>query len=276
MNNSLVLTQPVTIAGPDYWGRKAEITFYPSASPGWWWDFIPHQSVKITPSIIEKRKIRTRLAFHEKNLEIFEHFGIIRWFGLHDVRIKSDKWPPHFGCAHLLWEKLKPFCKENPSSPVKWHTVDRLVRWNYPELRGGEMGFTEILPSDKPVLELEIAYGYPPLGSKDMHFSIPDTETLEKICLFPSQGVFRSMYHLGKLASFFGWPHLHKSVWPNHYPSEEVMRRFVLHRTADLLGALCLLCKDGGLFAGKVISHYSGHEADLHVVKKAWELLVPL
>lgn len=276
MNNCLVLTQPVTIAGSNFWGRKAEITFSPSEWPGWWWEFLPSQTVKIIPSIVEKKKLRTQLAFHEKKLEIFEHFGVIRWFGLHNVRIKSDKWPPHFGSAHLLWQKLKPFCKQDTLRQTKWQTVCNPVRWEYPELRGGKIGFTEILPLDKPILEMDITYGYPPLGLKNMCFSIPDIATLEEICRFPRQGISRNMYHIEKFASLFGWPNFHKTVWPNHYSPEETMRRFVLHRTADLLGVLCLLCQDSGLFAGKIISHHSGHEADLRAVKMAWELLRPI
>lgn len=192
------------------------------------------------------------------------------------MRIKSDRWPPFFGGANQLWQKIKPFCQNDPSVTTQWHTISRPVRWFYSQPRGGEIGFTEILPSNNPALELDVVYGYPPLGNINVRFCIPNVRILERICHFPTQGLSKWLYHTAKCASFLGWPNFHNIAWPQHFPREEVMQRFVLHRTADLLGALSLLCQDNGFFAGKVISHHSGHEVDLRAVRMAHALLKPL
>ncbi len=270
MDRLFVLTRPVSIAGPDFWGRKSEITFSPSKLPGWWWNFRPNEIVEISAQIARKKKSRICLSFHDENLEVFEHIGSIAWLGLRDVIISSSKWPPHFGAVNPLWQRIKPFCKEEELRlPMRWRTITKPVRWEYPGLRGGQRGFTEILPANKPGLELDISYGYAPFGIKNACFSLPNQKILETILRFPSQGVSRPMYWASKVASFFGWPHGSTVIWPKHRPAERTMWRFVLHRTADLLGTLCLLCQKECPFACRVVSHFSGHEADIRAAQMA-------
>jgi len=268
----LKLTEPVTIRAPNLWGFPSEIKFSPTPHPGWWWQVNPITTAKISPELIDKQTLRTRLVFGKRKLEIFEHIGILKWFGLDGVVVESKPWPPHFGCALRLWEELRPFCKEDASRDVAWYGVTKRVCWLYPKLRSGQVGFTEILPSEKPGLELEIAYSYPPIGTKKMTFSSINTALLEEICRYPSQGVSHWFYYLLKFASYFGAPTYKTATWPKDNPPEETMRRFVLHRASDLLGALSLLCEDG-LFSGKIISHHGGHESDVKAILQAEEVL---
>lgn len=268
----LRLIFPVTIRAPDFWGFLSEITFTPVPHPGWWWEIGPRTSALIEPSIVDKKFRRTRLSWNGKKLEAYEHIGVLRWFGLSSVLIRSNAWPPHFGSGLAIWQKLKPFCQEDDSRQLPWYTVKEQVCWTYPTLRGGEVGFTEILPAEKPGIEIEVAYSYPPLGKKTIQFLSLNQTVLEEICEYPSQGISGWFRGYTKLVSFFKSSYRQTITWPRDYPPDETLRRFVFHRAADLLGSLSLLCQDG-LFAGRVVSHYSGHEADSEVVNKAAVIL---
>lgn len=272
----LILQYPITIQAPNFWGRSSEIRFSPGPAAGWWWD-VDGCIVPITPECASSKHLRLRLSFHKKRFELYEHIGVLRFFGLTNVLVALSKpWPPHFGSGLPMWQKVKKYCQTDESQTLPWYTVAEALRWEYPEKRGGCVGFTEIQPATEPRLDLEVGYSYLLCGGLEvMNFSLPNEELLEQVCQYPSQGVQKGWYTLSKITSFFGWPVPNTTTWPKKLDPAEVRRRFVLHRAADLLGALSLLCKDG-LFAGKIVSHCSGHRADIEVISRAWKMLKPL
>lgn len=268
----LQLQSEVRIRAPNFWGLNGELIFRPTQATGWWWstgnDFVP-----IIPAIIDNKVRRLRLLSGNKKLEVYEHIGVLRWFGLCQVAIKSSSsWPPHFGSGLALWRAIEPFCSVANQEEIPWYTVKEPIRWEYPELRHGLRAFTEILPNDKPMIELDVTYSYPGVGTGTRHFCLPDNGALKEICTYPSQGLSWGNYYLSLVATFFGWPNHNAVTWRQEYAPEETLRRFILHRAADLLGGLSLLCQDG-LLAARVVSHCSGHKADTEVVLKARSLL---
>lgn len=268
------LKSRVDINGPDFWGFESKISFCPTLRHGWRWGLDVIYPV-IGPEIIDSATRRLRLSFRDKKLEIYEHIGILRWFGLCQVLINSSSWYPYYGRSLEIWQKIKPFCEEDAFKKINWYTIKEPVRWEYPGLRNGQKAFTEIFPSNKPKLEVRTIVSYPGLDTHALQFSLPNTGFLEKICSVHNQGWPKYLYYLSKGASFFGWPHHRTAVWVQELGEKEALNQFALHRAADLLGGLSLLCKDG-LFAGRVISQCSGHQADMQAILKANKLLYPL
>ncbi len=269
------LKSEVIIKGSNFFGRKAEITFFPMEKDlRWWWEYYKHAFIPIGPEIVDCRNRRLRLFFENKTLEIYEHIGLLRWFGLLGVMISGSGWPPYYGRSIEFWHAIKPFCIGDESQEITWYKLETSgpIYWIYPNTRAGHRSFTAIFPTSEKRLLLEISVDYPGLGEQRMCFSLPDKETLEKICAAHNQGWPPYLYYLSKIGGLFGWPHHRTAVWPQKHQKEETLEKFILHRAADLLGALSLLCRDG-LFAGRVVSKYSGHQADLEVINMAKNLI---
>lgn len=272
----LRLTEPVIIRAPNFWGFPAEIEFSPSPHPGWWWQVDSINQVLMDHFYADCSKLRTRLIFRKSKLEVYEHIGILKWFGLDNVVVRSTTWPPHFGSALAMWQRLKPYCQKDSRRVVSWQTVKERVCWLYPKPRGSNVGFTEILPAEKPGIDLEVVYSYEPIGERSYSVSSLNSVALEEICRYPSQGIHSLCHSIMRLTSLIGWPERQTITWPKDHTPEETMHRFVLHRTADLLGAFSLLCDNKHMFAAKIISHHAGHEADINAIKEAAQLLTPL
>lgn len=289
----LVLKTDVSVEGLDFFGRKAETVFCPSELPGLRWGLLrprqldscaPRIIYPITSDIAEYRKRRIRLSnyFYKggvKGLEIYEHIGILQWFGLSGVTIFSDKWPPYSGRSWEFWSAIRPFCRRDESSGLKWHTVKNIVNIE-PLAKFGQKEdkrrYLAIFPASKKELELEITVDYPGLGKRISLFFFPNEELLEKICSALTVGWPPYLRHISKTLSVLGfWPHHERIVWPDRQDKKKILDDFVLHRAADLLGALSLLCRDG-LFAGRVVSYCAGHAIDLKAIKAADNLLCPL
>jgi hypothetical protein len=223
----------------------------------------------ITPSLVDRKFRRIRLICPGRKLEVFEHIGILRWVGLNAIVLSSDPWPPHFGNGLPLWEALRTHCQKDLSKTISWQTVVDPVKWVYPNLRGGKKGFTQIFPVNEQKLYLDVTFSYRPYGEITVNMVLPDElDKLEEVFKYPAQGTSAFLHKfLFRATSHFGWPKRSTITWPQDHSKEELMRRFVLHRVLDLLGGLSLLCGEG-LFAGRVVSRYSGHQADIEAARK--------
>lgn len=271
------LTKKVIIEGPDFRGLKGKLTFYPLESKnGWMWRSKKSFLVSINSAIVDIKTRRTRLYFQGRKLQIYEHIGPLRWFGLCGVSIESTPWPPYYGRVFELWEAIKPYCKEDTSKDINWYTVREPVKWIYPNPRNGQIAFTEIRPNTGKELKMKITCNYPGMGVWTMFFSFPNNKELEELCLARNQGWPPYLYHFSKIASKCGWPHHRTSTWiQEHEKGLIILEQFINHRAADLLGSLSLLCRDG-LLSANVTSICSGHEADIMAIFKANELLYRL
>ena len=270
------LKTSVTIQGPNLWGLNGKITFHPSGSrDGWIWWVRNSFNTSISPAIIDKKARRTRLYCQGKKLQIFEHIGALRFFGLCRVYIESTTWPPYHGRSIELWQAIRKHCKEDTSEEINWYALRKPVRWTYPKPRNSKIAFTEIRPSTKKQLRLKIMCSYPGLQSCQLEFSFPNRDVLEELCRVHSPGWPPILYHLLKVPSLFGWPHYKKIFWPQDYSKTEASIKLVHHRALDLLGALSLLCRDG-LLSADVTSICSGHEADINTIIEADKYLYRL
>ena len=265
--NPIRLNSEVTIRGPDFWGKQSFITFYPTdKEKGWRWK-TKNGVVLISPSIVQRKMRRFKIYSGSEKIEVFEHIGLLRYFGLCNLMIESSPWPPYYGSGFKFWEAIKPFCSIDNSSEIPWYTIKTPVRWAYPKSRNGYRAFTEIQPNKNKRLEIEVIYSLPG-GVYTQCFSFPDDKLLEKICQYNSQGLSDFSYYMAKVISLFGWPHFEHIAWRHQLTQENALKCFTIHRAADLLGALCLLCRDG-LLSAKIISRCSGHEADIQAILKA-------
>jgi hypothetical protein len=275
----LILTQPVGLYGPGYFGhlgKRGKIAFMPADNFGeWTWQIDRKRFLQINPRIVDTSTRRLRLIDSEggsdKKFEVYEHTGALRFTGLGNVLVSSSKWPPCFGRTIEQWQALKPACRET-SRDLSWYTPKRSFSWVYPRKRNGSVGFTEIHPSAEPKLSLEITCTYPGVGELVQDFTFPNLKLLEEIFAVHTQGWPRKLYWPARVGALLGIPLYRTSNWPQEHASEDLIRLYIYHRALDLLGALSLLCLDG-MFAGRVVSHCSGHEADLHVVKAAFPFL---
>lgn len=269
------LGRTVTVQHPSFLGCPAEIVFTPSIRQEWCWQPPKQEALVIDASRVQYRQRRLRLTSGRASCEVYEHLGALRFFGLLGLTFRTNRRVPHFGRALDAWTHLKPVCLRDESVSLPWYTVAEPVRWEYPGLRNGERGFTAIYPATAPTLKLDIDFGYRGIGDAHQQFVLPNDELLEELCAVGAQGFPPELYHISRIASLLGWPHHRNFTWPQEGSKVQVLERFGQHRALDLLGALSLLCRDG-LFAGHVISNYSGHRADLEVVQRADPHLVRL
>lgn len=267
----------ITIQGPNLWGFKSRLMFSPLPPDyGWMWRNNRLFFISINPSIVDNKARRTRLYFEGKKLQIFEHIGVLRWFGLCGVSVTSSSWPPYYGRSFEFWQAIKHLCEEDTSKEINWYTLRKPVRWTYPKLRNNQTAFTEIRPNTKKELKMEITCSYPGMGVWTNYFSFPNNKELEELCAVYNQGWPPILYYLLKIPSFFGWPHHKTAVWiQKHGKGLTTLEQFVNHRAADLLGSLSLLCRDG-LLSASVTSICSGYKADIKTIIEADRLLYRL
>ncbi len=263
------LTKKVIIKGPDFRGLRRELTFYPLESKnGWmWWSrsFL----ISINSAIVDTKVRRVRLCFEGKKLQIFEHLGVLRWFGLCGLSIQSSPWPPYYGRSSEFWQAIKPFCEENKSEDIKWYTIREPVKWTYLKLRNNQAAFTEIYPNTRKELKVKIMCSYPGIGAWTDYFSFPNREILEELCTAYNQCWPPYFYYFSKIASRGRWPH-DKTFTLARVRGKQItiLKQFINHRVTDLLGTLSLLCRDG-LLSADVTSICSGHEADVNAIIQA-------
>ena len=273
------LEKTVHIAGHDYFGRTASITFMPIDAPGWYWKMPDGSAIEIEPSMLRHNSRRLTLVHDNTKMEIFEHVGALRFMGLSGVLIESSPWPPYFGRTHELWQALKPQCKET-DEPIRWVTPRAHTFWSYPQThRNLKCRFTEMWPNKTKRLKITIEIDYADLVKDEKVYDIPNKELLEQILQAHSQGWPSWLHGPSTLLEWFPFRPRHECItWPQEHPQKKTLRLFAEHRLLDLLGALSVLLPADTMLSGNIRSVCSGHEADYHVVEQIREKggLVPI
>lgn len=274
--NPLVLTEPVQISGPNYYGPNATLTIAPSDEEGWHWQS-NGVTRKITPEICSIWGHRLRLRTDARNsLEIYEHIGPLAWTGLTNVAVSCSGRIPPYLAAGSLWKAVEKKTRVTSDQEIGWITVDRPMRWAYPEVRAGHESFTEVRPARSRELTIELLIDYNGIGSKAGYFCLPSQsgeQALLAALNAPSPGWPPTRRRWFDLARKLGWPNWGQIAWPQDHDVSQMREIMINHRIQDVLGAFSLLCQSGCLFAGHISSVYSGHMADLQVVKEAFGML---
>ncbi len=261
----LRLRKEVIITGRDFFGRKAWIKFIPSEDPGWFWRPRAGETpIPITADIVRRGKNHLTLFSRKKTLHIYEHIGVLRFLGIDGVIIEATAWPPYHGRPLELWNAVKECCTKSDEDFL-WYTPEKDIGWRYPNAEPPR--YTFIRPLKTPGLRIEILVEYPEIGSKKLLVNIPQNATvLLRAFEVYSQGWPRWRYYASRAASFAGWPHHHKTIWPQKHVPTQTIKFFALHRLVDLLGGLSTI-SNTKLIAGIVLSERSGHEADIRVAQ---------
>ncbi|MEN9614412.1 MAG: hypothetical protein RLZZ347_719 [Candidatus Parcubacteria bacterium] len=271
-----VLDKEVILRGKDFWGRRATLLLSPNPnSLAWTLDTTDDRQLVIKPQHASTEKPRIVLQIDDTQVHVPEHILATRFSNVLGVSIGSSVWPPYHGRA---MEVLMPLIQSSHTLQTDFPTymVPREVYFEYREKRGPETAFTSITPSEDGKLTLKIVCDYKGLGRWERIYVLPDIKLLMKICGAHAQGWPPYLYRLskaGKMLRF--WPHHDQVTWIQEHSADEARELFSLHRAQDLLGALALLCRDG-TFVGRVCSYYSGHKADIEVVKQADQILMQI
>ena len=160
----LVLTQPVEVAGHDFWGRRASIRFEPAGAPGWFWR-AGAEDIPLTPDILVHRRQRLVLAHKGDELHIVEHLLALRVVaGIDGLRIVSPTaWVPFDGSAEMFWRALRPALE------IGSELVSRRISGNFSA--GGERPVAFSGDRDEG-LAMTVAIDYPGLGAVELAQSL--------------------------------------------------------------------------------------------------------
>ncbi len=260
------LNRPVSIVGPNFFGRPAQLDFIPGTSPEW----LMAGRHKITPELITGSRRRLTIGGTRTRLEVAEHVLPPRCMGLQGVVLAGSAWPPYHGRTAEVWNALKPHVIEVPAVD-RFYTTSYELAWVYPRKRGGKEAYVTITPETRsPKLTLDITCDYPGLGRRSRTFVLPDQAVFEEI--FQARPLGHPAF-LEWLARKRRWSHYDKVMWANReMVYNDVLAEIILHRAQDLLGALAFLYQDG-MFVGRVRSVCAGHKADAEALKRAWRAL---
>jgi hypothetical protein len=260
----LRLNTPVTITGPDFFGRDSLITFQPTRphKPGFHWKYDPSKpAICISEEIASTEKRRVVLKHDGHELNVWEHIATLRWSGLDGIEIISPAWPPYHGRTRELYRSLDEYMVRTDNE-MRWCSVNEEIFVSCPDSHNR---YTWLIPSEKPQLDVRIICDYPGLGKHELQWSWP--ENLMPAFSTHTQGWPKWWYYPAKLAGIFSWPHANKTTWPQDHKNGAI-EKFALHRLLDLLGGITLI-HPSRFFAGTIISHCSGHWADIKAVKMA-------
>lgn len=265
-----ILKETVLISGKDYWGRSAWIKFSPSVRPGWWWK-TKEGVIPINHKIAEKKHLQISLCSGSEFIAVWEHIGVLRFFGFDHVEVESSPWPPYDGSALIYYEHLKDKFILSGSN-IPWVMITEDVKSAYdPNKRDGYVKISPVLPGDRKVADLclNVEAGWPPLHNIKGTVFASDQEYLLSILGVKAQGYPHYLYGVAKIASRLGWPHFNQLTWLKDHGPEKTAELFFSHRVLDLLGCMSL-CSHQYLPVGYVESRFAGHEVDLIAVKECF------
>lgn len=266
---SLKLSKTVQLYGKDFLGRRAMMSFAPAPRPGWYVQADRAAASSIGMENVCSKFRRLVVSKGPYRLNCYEHIAPLRWMGLANVILDLTPRTPYFSSPFDVWKHIQPHCETDEETVVPWVTINRAFDWFYPN----SQRYTKISPATEPSLKVRIIVDYPGLGKREGIFTIPPLN--ERIITVPTQGWPPSLYYLSYAASLLGWPHHDRITWAKQYSPQVALERFIWHRLTDILGALTLI-HPHRLFAGEVVSHCSGHRADIACVRQAQGSLVEL
>ncbi len=267
------LTNPVTISGDDFWGRKSSITFTPVEMNGWWRDIDANISgkndyQKISSENIQSRK--RRLCFCDVDgvwLNHPEHFTVLRVLGLDKVAIRCEsKWPPYL-LANEILARLSPFL-HYAEYCLKWQDISTSAN----VVVGSDIDrYTSVYPT-KDEIFIDATIDYHRVGKLQDCFlfnSAYDNLQLNSILPSKTQGWPRKLFWVEKFAcKFLRWTHYQRVCWPQK--ETDVLHQFINHRMLDILGAIgAVSLSDDCLISCKIETKKGGHTSDIEALKLA-------
>lgn len=281
--NRLTLTQTVELTGRDIFGRKSRIVFSPTLpGTGWVWR-VNSKDIPITPDIMVSKPRRVALVHGDHEFNEFEHIGILRAAGLHDVRIYSEKkktWPPFDGSSFALWQTVMPHVKKDgvlkPYAPL----VERGgLRHGFSHRKNDHRWTTFSSNSNaesKKQLELTGVIDFVRFGGV-MRGSYTSGDDLRLLTRARTLGwppiLAQTAGWLAHIISYatryvgWDWPHYGSIIWPlsAHPPAllDETMR----HRLLDALAILNFAAPTGSYLVGSFHSKQGSHHTDLGLLQ---------
>lgn len=262
-----VLQREVTILGKNIFGKQAYLTVAPSQQRGWWWQYDKHENpICITSDLVESGFRRMRLVYCRPSdgklhfLQCCQHILALRWRELDRVVLQSSAWPPYFGSVLGYWQKLRDHCTVSAES-CSWFMPPTTVTAVYYRDRNR---WTKISPHRSELLTVSIIVDYPELGRHTLEWS---SDLNQEWLYAPTQGWPPLLQHPLRWLPQFLWPHYDQILWPGKYAPKDTLKLFAWHRLTDLLGALSVI-HPTSLPSAQVISHCSGHRADVEAVKR--------
>lgn len=263
----LLLQKQVRIDG---WGvrgyKRAHLTFTPAEKPGWFWRPEPGaQPLPINRDVMGVKKRSVLLAHRDRELNIYEHIGCLRFSGIDGVILESTPRPPYHGRALEVFEPLHGECKGDGTF-FDWVYLKTAVKADIPQAPWRYVTATPLTDGQAPGLYAKVFCAYPHLGEGKTHvFQIPG-EDLTGIWKELTPGMPRWLYRLSKWGHEVRlWRNHHCINWGRHTPPAITLDRFIRHRFQDLLGALCLV-DHLRLPAMNIESHMGGHRVDIDLI----------
>lgn len=258
----LVLTRSVHIVGRDFWGRKAQVVLEPTKAQGWFWR-VGTCDVPIGPDLVCLAGRRLTLRYKNEELDVFEHLGALRAFGLDNVRIVArTSWLPYDGRAQLYVYRLLPhLCEEGTLVPMtkRVHGVvehcDSITRRLTVTLGVGE------------VLTVTIRVSYPLWGEHILVRVFPGGKWIDVAVAKPLARP-SWLQSIAQGASAFGWPHYNNVLWPHGRKPDDILRELALHRILDLFGAISTLLAPGEYLTGNVEADCANHAVDVAFLRQ--------
>lgn len=261
----IVLGKEVVVKGRDFFGRRTSVLLRPIKESGWYWQTPSNGIVPITPDLLLTKLRRVVLEYRGEKLEVFEHLGPLRFYGLDNLLVAPESnWLPYDGSAGLFWKACRPYMLEvgklSPFSidPLSFSSGDK------------RLDYYSANTPQRELLTVSVGIDYPRLGACTIRSTVQHESFRELMCV-KTQGWPRYYRPLAIAAGWCGWPHRHAAVWPQEHPAEVTLSLFSKHRLLDLLGALSVLCPPGHILSGNVNSYKAGHKEDAAFVRSLAE-----
>ena len=145
------LLETVHISGRDYFGRNAHMKIGPTTETGWYLGY-GENDIPLSPHMLEYkwRRVRLKDPKSKTKINVFEHIGVLRAFGLDKIRISSSSWPPYDGCAQTLWNALEPHLMISRHELI-WKSIPH----EFVGKCANPNRYTEIRPNGKKELNVE-------------------------------------------------------------------------------------------------------------------------
>lgn len=265
------LIKEVTIRGKNLLRQDASITFLPAGKPGWYLRTLTHGTVPIDHRIARHREGRIQLHCGDTTINIWEHIGILRFFGIDGVVvIAHNKWPPFLGGVRGYYPAfLKDGVLEEENSVLP--TIKPLRHDEHQSLNG-ILACTEISSADSLELQVQAKWGDLPWYKANLAMDVISSKEWYEICDSKPQGWPKGRSPLLSLAIRLlkQWTDHGNIAWIKDFKNpEDVAYAWGLHRVQDIFGCLSL-CSHKALPAMKFRSYCAGHKEDLKVLKKCF------
>lgn len=262
-----ILTEPFTVPGKDFWGRKSSISFFPTETPGWHLK-TSKGIVPIDFNIATYKKGRIIISEKDCPVNVYEHIGANRFAGFDHVGIYNDgyPWSPYLTAGQYLMEL---------SSHAR--LTDTFIPTIEPKRKGSYCSHNHLdssvgIKAGSPDLQMNVVskWEHLPFYHEELSLRTLTENRLLEIFMARPQGLPKRKLFATIGERFFNWPHMKQVAWPDDFLTvQDVAYAFWLHRVQDIFGELSL-ADHKALPIGYVTSYMAGHYESLCAIKKAF------